>query len=145
MGIGEQPPEDLLKARRSRLWLVGVVLFTLVNFAGGVVAAVQGELLHTGVHAVLLVLGVYATRRLARRVSGLGDSENPELSREITDRLSHLERSVDAVAIEVERIGEGQRFITRVFTQNTSSGTPGEGSAEPIETRGREAPPPRRY
>jgi hypothetical protein len=39
--------------------------------------------------------------------------------------LTHLEQSVDAVAIEVERIGEGQRFMTRFFTENGTPRAPG--------------------
>ena len=33
-----------------------------------------------------------------------------------------MEQAVEATAVEVERIGEGQRFLTRLFTE-------GEGSA----------------
>jgi hypothetical protein len=32
------------------------------------------------------------------------------------DRLQRLEQAVDAIAIEVERISEGQRFLTRLQT-----------------------------
>lgn len=31
------------------------------------------------------------------------------------DRLRHLEQAVDAIAIEVERISEGQRFTTKLL------------------------------
>lgn len=117
--------------RRAKVWLVVGVLFILVNFVGGVIAAVGGELLHTGVHAGLLLLGAYYARRIWRR----GGSVIPALSRELTDSLTHLEQSVDAVAIEVERIGEGQRFITRFFTEKGTSRAPGEGAAEPIEIK----------
>jgi len=124
--------------RRSKVWLVVAVLFTLINVIGGVMAALQGELLHTGVHAVLMVLGASLVWRLApRRYARL-------LPRELTDRLTHLEQSVDAVAIEVERIGEGQRFMTRLFTENGTPRAPGEGASEPIETKARAAPHARR-
>lgn len=33
------------------------------------------------------------------------------------DRLSHLERAVDAIALEVERISEGQRFTTKLLAE----------------------------
>ena len=33
------------------------------------------------------------------------------------DRLDHLQQSVDAVAIEVERIGEAQRFSTKLHAE----------------------------
>jgi hypothetical protein len=34
---------------------------------------------------------------------------------ELGDRLVSIERAVDAVALEVERIGEGQRFVTQLM------------------------------
>lgn len=37
------------------------------------------------------------------------------LPRELTERLERIERAVDATAVEVERIGEGQRFLTRAL------------------------------
>jgi hypothetical protein len=104
--------------RRSKVWLVVAVLFVVVNLGGGVFAAAQGELLHAGTHAGLLLLGVYAVGRLARR-------RPAPVHRELTDRLTHLEQSIDAIAIEVERIGEGQRFITRLFTEKNIPRAPG--------------------
>jgi hypothetical protein len=35
------------------------------------------------------------------------------------DRLARLESAVDSIAIEVERISEGQRFTTRLLTEQT--------------------------
>lgn len=120
-----------MMTRRSKIWLVAGVVFVLVNLAGGVMAAAQGELRHAGVHGVLLVLGVVFVRRILRRA----ESELPDSPRELTDSLSHLEQSMDAIALEVERIGEGQRFITRVITEADSSRERGEGVAEPIEIK----------
>jgi hypothetical protein len=122
--------------RRSKFWLVAAVLFTVVNFAGGVLAAVQDEFLHASVHVALLLLGVYYTRRIWRS----GWSTMPDLSSEITGRLKQLEHSVDAVAIEVERLGEGQRFITSLFSDAGSARAPDEGAAESIKTKAREGP-----
>jgi hypothetical protein len=124
--------------RRSKIWLVVAVLFILANFAGGLMAAWQGELLHSGVHVGLLLLGVYVVRRLAPRRDAL-----PRLGA-LTDRLTQLEQSLDAIAIEVERIGEGQRFMLRLFTENGTRQTRGEGTAEPNEVKAQEAPQVRR-
>jgi hypothetical protein len=128
--------------RRSKVGLVVAVLFTLVNLAGVGFAAAAGELLHAGIHLVLLIPGAYfvwrfAPKRDGRRLWRLGGSETPDPTGELTDRLTNIEQSVDAVAIEVERIGEGQRFITRIFTE--------KGAARPIETKtgeGKEAGAP---
>ena len=35
------------------------------------------------------------------------------------DRLRHLEQAVDAIALEVERISEAQRFTTKVLTERS--------------------------
>jgi hypothetical protein len=53
--------------RRARIWQIVAVLFTLANLGGLWLAAVQGELLHTAIHGVLLLLGVYLVWRLLPR------------------------------------------------------------------------------
>lgn len=40
--------------------------------------------------------------------------------RELGDRLSRMEQALEATSLEVERIGEGQRFLTRLFTERES-------------------------
>ena len=109
--------------RRSRIvWTVVAAVFTAINLAGAVLAAVAAEPLHAGVHVLLGIAGLYLTWRLAPgrfggRTSRLGASMSADLPPEQLDRLSQIEQSIDAVAIEVERIGEGQRFMTKVLTE----------------------------
>lgn len=100
--------------RRSKVWLVLAVLFTIANFGAGAIAARQGEPVHAGGHAALLLLGAYLVRRARRK----GESDTPALADDYTDRLTNIERSVDAVATEIERVGEGQRFMTRFFAEH---------------------------
>ena len=38
------------------------------------------------------------------------------------DRLERIERAVEAVAIEVERISEGQRFTTKLLSERNGVG-----------------------
>jgi hypothetical protein len=38
----------------------------------------------------------------------------------VEQRLARIEHAVQAIAIEVERLGEGQRFATRVLTERSS-------------------------
>jgi hypothetical protein len=94
--------------RRSVLWRVGAVIFTVVNVAGAVYAYAMGEPPHATVHVLLLALGAsaYVIWRLvsmARR----SDAPPPQLP---DGRIDYLQQSVDAIALEVERIGEAQRF-----------------------------------
>ena len=86
---------------------------------------------------VLMPLSIALARAIWRRATMRPARE----SGEVTERLTRLEQAVDAVAIEVERISEGQRYVTRVLTgQPHSSGTPqigaGQQPAEPIRARG---------
>ena len=58
-------------------------------------------------------------------------------------RLTRFEQSLDAVAIEIERVSEGQRFLTKVFGEQSQRAI-GAGPAQPIETRAGVAEPVRR-
>ena len=57
----------ILMPRRTRIWWVLAVLFTLINLGGLLVAARSGETPHAVVHVVLMVLGIYVARRLRPR------------------------------------------------------------------------------
>lgn len=52
-----------------------------------------------------------------------------DVSSGVEERLARVERAVEAVAVEIERIGESQRFLTKVLTDTR----PGlvAGSIEP--------------
>jgi hypothetical protein len=106
--------------RRSRTWIAVGVLFTLGNIAGAVYAGMMGEMRHAGLHVVLTVVGAYVTSLIAaRRRESTASQELAAagVPRELSSRLGSLEHSLDAMAVEVERIGEGQRFMTRLFAE----------------------------
>ena len=46
---------------------------------------------------------------------------SPAVADAILARLERLEQAVDSIAVEVERVGEGQRFATRLLSER---GTP---------------------
>ena len=96
--------------QRIAIWRVAAALFTVVNLAGVGYAVAVGEAPHASLHVVLSLLGAYALWRLAPTAEWRGARADlpPD------DRLDHLQQSVDAVAIEVERIGEAQRFSTKL-------------------------------
>ena len=58
-------------------------------------------------------------------------------------RLTRFEQSLDAVAIEIERVSEGQRFLTKVLADPTARAL-GAGPAQPVEIRAGVAEPVRR-
>jgi hypothetical protein len=45
------------------------------------------------------------------------DSRNPRIPDEVASRLERMEQALEAVAIEVERISEGQRFTTKLLSE----------------------------
>jgi hypothetical protein len=65
---------------------------------------------------VLLPLSV----ALARRIWKKSVTAVVTFPRELADRLSRMEQALEATSLEVERIGEGQRFLTRLFTERES-------------------------
>lgn len=66
----------------------------------------------------------------ARRIWKRGAPVATAVPSELTDRLEAMGHTVESIAIEVERIGEGQRFLTRVMSEKGKS--LGAGPAEPI-------------
>ncbi|HEY0969587.1 MAG TPA: hypothetical protein VGE02_01285 [Gemmatimonadales bacterium] len=64
---------------------------------------------------VLFPLSIAYARRLWKR----GAAAVTALPAELMHRLTRIEQGMDAMAIEVERISEGQRFMTRIFTEST--------------------------
>ena len=84
---------------------------------------------------VLLPLSIAHARRIWRR----GAAVVTGLPAELYERLTRIEHSVESVAIEVERIGEGQRFMTRVFTEGGDPHAIGAGPAQPVERNAPEA------
>ena len=50
----------------------------------------------------------------------LNDLKNPNRTvASSEDRLARIEQAVDAIAVEVERISEGQRFTTKLLSERT--------------------------
>jgi hypothetical protein len=85
---------------------------------------------------VLLPLSIAWARRIWRRSAAAVAS----FPREIGDRLLRMEQALEATSVEVERIGEGQRFLTRLFTEGEGSRAIGGGAAQPIERKSVNAP-----
>lgn len=86
---------------------------------------------------VLLPLSIALARRVWRR----GVATITKLPAELTERLTRLEQGMDAVAVEVERIGEGQRYMARMMSEDGSLRALGAGAAEPVEIKARDAEP----
>ena len=92
---------------------------------------------------IIFPLSIGLLRRMWRR------PPTPVVPREsdiiASPRLERLEQAVDAIAIEIERISEGQRFVTKVLSERpvqTRAGNAGEtndaalGDAKPFRALG---------
>lgn len=83
----------------------------------------------------LFVVGLPLTIAYARRIWRKSVGTVSSLPQEIYDRFNRIDQAIDAVAIEVERVGEGQRYLTRVHEQQRAIGG---GAAERVEVGERE-------
>ena len=99
VGIGSAVPE-------SFDWRPDVSGWQLVALTGSVVF---------GIVAVLLLIRAPRLRAVWRSTTPDSDAMN--------DRMARIENAIESVAVEVERIGESQRFASRVLS---------EGAAMPV-------------
>ena len=110
--------------RRAKLWRAAAVVFGIINLGGMGFALAMDEMMHAMAHVFLLFVGLgayllwktvttWATTQPGdqrSQVSSLpssGRNSTPQLA---DQRIEYLQRSIDALALEVERLGEAQRF-----------------------------------
>jgi hypothetical protein len=81
-----------------------------------------------------IIVGLPLARAFARRMDRRGE---PAPIAEITPRLDRIEQAVEAIAIEVERVSEGQRYTTKAIadlrglTSSTGAGGWPSGARDP--------------
>lgn len=61
------------------------------------------------------VIGVQTVGRIALAIIERRKSTPPAMLNDLAEKLERISQAVEATAIEVERIGESQRFLTRVL------------------------------
>jgi hypothetical protein len=83
-----------------------------------------------------IALGIPIIRALSRRFIERPPVQ-PGLPPEVLLRLERIEQAVDSIAIEVERVSEGQRYTTRLLSEGRPSGGTGAsgGSGSPGDAR----------
>lgn len=69
-------------------------------------------------------IGVPIARAFARRIER-EPARQPPLPPDVTARLERMEQALDSIAIEVERISEGQRFTTKLLAERNTTGASG--------------------
>ena len=108
-------------ARWSRLWRNALTIFALINVAGLIIALVGGEMMHATVHALLLAGTLVAWQTSSSQPR---QAEQPASIPQLDSQLDHLQQSVDAIALEVERIGEAQRFAAKIIQKDAEQKRP---------------------
>lgn len=68
-------------------------------------------------------IGVPLARAYGRRIDREGTTR--EIPPDVTARLERMEQALDSIAIEVERISEGQRFTTKLLAERNTDGRSG--------------------
>lgn len=94
----------------SRLWKAAAVAFILINVGGMIWAIAMGEPQHGLVHVALL-FGAYLGWKYVSRDRKRDALESQQRA---DPRIEYLQQSVDAIALEVERIGEAQRYQEKI-------------------------------
>jgi hypothetical protein len=64
--------------------------------------------------APIIAIGVPIARAYARR---LESKPAPAIPPDVSARLQRMEQAIDSIALEVERISEGQRFTTKLLAE----------------------------
>lgn len=85
--------------------------------------------------SVVFICGVLApiVYGLVRRLTRKSTAPQPVSDPVLNARMERLEHAVDAIAIEIERIAEGQRFVTKVLTQRPAQ-SPAAAKDSPAES-----------
>jgi hypothetical protein len=68
---------------------------------------------------IILGLGIPLVRAYIRR----RDRQDalPAAAPEVMQRLERMEQAIDSIAVEVERISEGQRFTTKLLSERPAA------------------------
>jgi hypothetical protein len=79
-----------------------------------------------GVLSLVLILpmSIAWSKRIVRRTP-----RPTPIPNDVTMRLERIEQAVDTIAIEVERISEGQRFVTRIMVDRPPKSAAGDAPA----------------
>ena len=74
----------------------------------------------------ITMIGVPIARAIARRIERgvLGGGLPSGVPNDVGARLERMEQAIDAIAVEVERIAEGQRFTSKLLASRAEVGRP---------------------
>jgi hypothetical protein len=88
------------------------------------------------IFAVAMPIAIAYARRIWR---GRPQPVGPR-TEDISPRLERLEQAVDAIAIEIERVSEGQRFVTKILAERGAGLGAANGNGKAAEAVGEATP-----
>lgn len=97
--------------------------------------AMIGLFVPLGFFAMVAVIVVGRPYFKAMQAKIENEGKQPRIPSEVMNRLERIEQAVDAIAVEVERISEGQRFTTKLLSE-VKTGVLTAGSAQQSDARG---------
>jgi tetrahydromethanopterin S-methyltransferase subunit G len=130
--------ESDLSQTGQALSSVGAGLIATSTSAGPVFAGLgPGQTLALSIVFTIFVLGPLAVgfaRTLFKRSTR--PALPPAVFNEAAQRLERVEAAVETIALEIERISEGQRFVTKLLSESQPAPQLGAGqrSAEPVRS-----------
>jgi hypothetical protein len=77
----------------------------------------------------IVAIGLPIARALARRIEA--QASRPSVPSDVSARLARMEQALDAIAVEVERISEAQRFTTKLLAEAAQPSAGALGAAAP--------------
>src|SRR5205085_8893265 len=69
------------------------------------------------------LITVMVMRRFARRRWGQGIEQTPAPAIQRNAQNDRIEQAIDTIAVEIERVSENQRFMTRLMTETQLAGS----------------------
>ena len=117
---------------KHRAWIPVAWILSLGNLVSVWFAARPAEAEHATVHALLAVLFGLGAQHLAHRKNSTDAAAGLQRGTRLANPdLHYVEQALDAIAVEVERIGEGQRYLTKLLAERDARLGDGAGATRP--------------
>jgi hypothetical protein len=95
----------------------------------------EGQFAAIGITAVFGITAVMLKMWLGHveKMKGLSIPKQDRIASDA--RLERLEQAVESIAIEIERVSEGQRFVTKLMSEKAQPMLGEAGVGVPVQTR----------
>jgi hypothetical protein len=107
-----RPREITIRSPDGKTTIVGVPSYNANEVIPPQAVDIAGAFFFT---IAAIIIGLPIARAFARRMDRKGGVA--QIPSEVSSQLAQLNQAVDAIALEVERISEGQRFTTRLLSE----------------------------